>query len=108
MSEYIGQLWAPLSQAVALAQGAAGGNLPALLAQLESGLAGHVGPWVGRDRSVPLTVEELERTFSPEQLNSWAEQAGTTPEALLQAMAQPAPGIPLEGVPALPGGALPP
>ena len=107
MSGYIGQLWAPLSQAVGLAQGAAGGSLPALLAQLESGLAGHVGPWVGRDRNVPLTVEELERTFSPEQLNFWAEQAGTTPEALLQAMAQPAPSIPLEGVPTLLSGTSP-
>ncbi len=107
MSGYIGQLWAPLSQAVGLAQGAAGGSLPALLAQLESGLAGHVGPWVGRDRNVPLTVEELERTFSPEQLNAWAEQAGTTPEALLQAMAQPAPDIPLEDVPLPPSGTLP-
>ena len=108
MSGYIGQLWAPLSQAVGLAQGAAGGSLPALLAQLESGLAGHIGPWVGHNRSVPLTVEELERTFSPEQLNSWAEQAGTTPEMLLPAMAQPAPSIPLEGVPTLPSGTSPP
>lgn len=92
MGEFLGQVLGPLAQILGLAQGAAGGGLPALLAQLENaGLAERVSSWVGHDENLPVTAEELATAFTPEQLNSWAEQAGTTPDALLQTLSEELP-----------------
>ncbi len=89
MSGALGGLFGPLSQALGLAQGAAGGGLPALLAQLENaGLSDRVHSWLGHGENLPVTEAELEAAFSPEQLNAWAEHAGTTPNAVLQTLAQ--------------------
>lgn len=93
MGEFLGQIWAPLAQLLGLAQGAAGGGLPAFLAQLENaGLTEQVESWVGEGENLPVTEAELETVFTPEQLNSWAEQAGTTPDALLETMSRELPG----------------
>ncbi len=84
MGEYLGQVLGPLAQMLGFAQGAAGGGLPALLAQLENaGLAERVSSWVGHGENLPVTADELADVFTPQQLNSWAEQAGTTPDAIL-------------------------
>jgi len=93
MSEFVGQFLGPLAQILGLAQGAAGGGLPAMLAQLENaGLAERVSSWVGHGENLPVTAEELASAFTPEQLNSWAEQAGTTPDALLEVLSKELPG----------------
>ena len=74
------------------AQGAAGGGLTALLAQLENaGLTEQVRSWVGEGENLPVTEAELESAFTPEQLNAWATQAGTTPDALLETLAEELP-----------------
>lgn len=92
MGEFLGQVLGPLAQMLGLAQGAAGGGLPALLAQLENaGLAERVSSWVGHGENLPVTAEELATAFTPEQLNSWAEQAGTTPDALLEVLSEELP-----------------
>lgn len=92
MSEFLGQILGPLAQVLGLAQGAAGGGLSALLAQLENaGLAERVRSWVGHGENLPVTAEELEGAFTPEQLNSWAAQAGTTPDALLETLSRDLP-----------------
>ncbi len=92
MGEFLGQVLGPLAQMLGLAQGAAGGGLPALLAQLENaGLAERVSSWVGHGDNLPVTAEELATAFTPEQLNSWAEQAGTTPDALLEVLSEELP-----------------
>jgi uncharacterized protein YidB (DUF937 family) len=93
MSEFVGGVGGVLTQILGLAQGVAGGGLPALLAQLENaGLSDRVRSWVGTDENLQVTEAELEQAFTPEQLNSWALQAGTTPEALLQIMSAELPG----------------
>ena len=92
MGEYLGQILGPLAQILGYAQGAAGGGLPTLLAQLENaGLAEQVSSWVGHGENLPVTAEELSEAFTPEQLNSWAEQAGTTPDAILELMSKELP-----------------
>ncbi len=92
MGEYLGQILGPLAQMLGFAQGAAGGGLPTLLAQLENaGLAEQVSSWIGRGENLPVTAEELSDAFTPEQLNNWAEQAGTTPDAILELMSKELP-----------------
>ena len=93
MSEFLGSLLGPLAQVLGLAQGAAGGALPSLVAQLENaGLAEQVGSRIGHGENLPVTAEELASAFTPERLNSWAEHAGTTPDALLEIMSKELPG----------------
>ncbi len=88
----MGGFLAPLIQLLGMAQGAAGGGLPALVAQLENaGLEERVRSWMGSGENLPVTEEELEQAFTPEQLNDWALKAGTTPGALLQVMAEQLP-----------------
>lgn len=92
MGEFLGQILGPLAQVLGLAQGAAGGGLPALLAQLENaGLADKVGSWAAQGEQIPVTPEELATVLTPEQLNHLAEQAGTTPDDLLERLAQELP-----------------
>ncbi len=89
MSGALAGLFGPLSQLLGLAQGATGGALPALLAQLENaGLSERVRSWLGEGENLPVTAEELGTAFTPEQLNAWALHAGTTPEAVLQVLAE--------------------
>jgi uncharacterized protein YidB (DUF937 family) len=96
MSEFLGQalgsLPGLLTQIVGAAQGAAGGGLPALLAQLENaGLGKEVRSWVGHEENLPVAPEQLEKVFPREQLEGWAKEAGTTPEALLKVLAEALP-----------------
>lgn len=89
MSGALGRLLGPLSQLLGLAEGATGGDLTVILAQLENaGLSKRVQSWLGRGENLPVTAAELETAFSPEQLNAWAEHAGTTPQAVLQTLAE--------------------
>jgi len=83
-----------LTQIVGAAQGAAGGGLPALLAQLENvGLGEQVRSWIGHGENLPVTPEQLAPAFTPEQLEAWAKAAGTTPEALLKVLAEALPQV---------------
>ena len=92
MGEFLGQVLGPLAQLLGVAQGAAGGGLPALLAQLENaGLGEQVGSWAAQGEQLPVTAEELATVLTPEQLNHLAEQAGTTPNVLLERLAQELP-----------------
>jgi uncharacterized protein YidB (DUF937 family) len=94
MSEFLGSMLGSVSQLLGLAQGSAGGGLSTLILQLENGGLGEkVRSWVGHGENQPVTPEELSTAFSPEQLNAWAEQAGTTPEALLKEMADTLPHV---------------
>lgn len=86
--EFIG----PLAQVLGMIEGAGAGELPALLAQLENaGLADKVRSWIGHGANSPLTPEELGRALTPEQLDAWAAQAGTSPDTLLAHLSQELP-----------------
>ncbi|MBU6498515.1 MAG: DUF937 domain-containing protein [Rhodospirillales bacterium] len=92
MSEFVGQMLGQLAQLLGVAQGAAGGGLTTLLAQLENaGLGERVRSWIGHGENLPVTEEELARAFTPEQLQAWAKEAGTTPEALLKVLVEALP-----------------
>ena len=106
MSGFLGQISGSLAQILGLAQGAAGGAFPCLLCQLENaGLAERVKSWIGHGDNLPVTAEELAVAFTPEQLNDWAFQAGTTPDALLAIMSEELPGtISQAALPAEPHG----
>jgi uncharacterized protein YidB (DUF937 family) len=95
-----------LTQLVGTAQGAAGGGLPALLQQMETaGLGEQARAWVGGQPHVPVAPEQLGQVFPPGQVDEWARQAGTTPEALLQVLAQ---ALPHAVDHATPNGEVPP
>jgi uncharacterized protein YidB (DUF937 family) len=95
-----------LTQIVGGAQGAAGGGLPALLQQHEAaGLGAHAASWVGQGPNIPVTGEQLGTVFPPEQVASWAQQAGTSPEQLLAVLSQ---ALPHAIDHATPGGEVPP
>ena len=88
-----GSIGALLTQLAGLAQGAAGGGFPVLLAQFENaGLGERFRSWMGHGDNLPVTEAELERVFSPEQLNSWAEHVGASPDAMLTILARDLPG----------------
>jgi len=92
MSDILMQLPALLTQIIGAAQGAAGGGLPALLAQLENvGLGDQVRSWIEHGENLPVTPEQLEKVFPREQIEAWAISAGTTPEALLKVLAEALP-----------------
>jgi uncharacterized protein YidB (DUF937 family) len=77
-----------LSQILGTTEGATGGGLQALLGQLESaGLGEHVRSWIGSGPNQPITPEQLGQAIPQDQLASWAQQAGTTAEELLPALA---------------------
>lgn len=89
-----------LDQMLGLAQGMAGGALPMLLAQLENaGLSERVQSWLGHGENIPVTAQELEGVFTPEQLNAWAEHAGTSPDAVLQALSEHLPDAVAQNTP---------
>jgi len=83
-----------LTQIVGAAQGAAGGGLPALLAQMENaGLGAEVRSWVSHGENLPVEPEQLARVFPREQVEAWATEAGTTPEAVLKLLAEALPEL---------------
>ena len=94
MSEFLGQMMGGLAQMLGIMQGAAGGGLTGIVAQLENaGLTEKVRSWVGHGENIPVTPEELRAAFDDHQLEDWARQAGTTPEALLKVLAEALPKV---------------
>lgn len=76
-----------VAQLFGLAQGATGGTVLEILAMLENaGMGAQVRSWLGPGENHPVTAAQLGAAFSPEQLNDWAMQAGTTPDAVLLAL----------------------
>jgi uncharacterized protein YidB (DUF937 family) len=94
MGEFLGQMMGGLAQLLGLAEGASGGDLSVMLAELENaGLSERVRSWMGHGENLPVTPEELAAAFPPEQLQAWASKAGTTPQALLEILAEALPRV---------------
>jgi uncharacterized protein YidB (DUF937 family) len=58
-----------------------------------AGLGTYVQSWVGTGANQPITVDHVGSVFSPEQLQGWAQQAGTTPDAIRDVLAQAIPHV---------------
>ena len=83
MSGFAGAL-GQLAQMLGLAEGATGGALAPMLAQLETaGLGDRVQSWTGSATPLPVAPHELARAFTPQQVGAWAAQSGTTPHHVL-------------------------
>ena len=78
-----------LTQLLGSAQGAAGGGLPTLLAQLENaGLGQQVASWVGGGENLPISAEHIMAAIPPEQLDEWAAKVGVSHEQLATVLAE--------------------
>lgn len=72
--------------------GGSGGGLGGLLSRFQSaGLGPQAQSWVGPGENQPISPDQVGQVFSPEQISSWASQAGTTPDAMRQVLAQALP-----------------
>lgn len=91
MSEFM-MAFSGLAQLLGAAEGAGGGVWPGMLAQLEmAGFGSHVASWRGEAENLPVTADDLSTAFTPQQIQAWAAQAGTTPDVLLQRLAEALP-----------------
>jgi uncharacterized protein YidB (DUF937 family) len=90
MSGFLGSL----TQLLGIAQGAAGGDLPALLLELENaGMAEHVLSWKGEGEHKLPTIEELRAAIPPARLQDLANQAGISAEQMLRVLAEELPDV---------------
>jgi len=73
-----------LAQMLGMTEGATGGALAPVLAQLENaGLGDRVRSWTGGATPLPVHPHELAQAFTPQQVSVWAAQSGTTPHHVL-------------------------
>jgi uncharacterized protein YidB (DUF937 family) len=80
-------------------------GVAAIISKFQSaGLGQHVQSWVGTGQNVPVSADQVGQVFSPEQIEGWAQQAGTTPDALRGVLAEALPHL-IDHV--TPGGAVP-
>jgi len=64
----------------------------AIISRFEAaGLGQHVQSWVGNGENAPVTGEQVGQAFSPEEIEGWAQRAGTTPDAMRDVLAQALP-----------------
>ena len=58
-----------------------------------AGLGTYVQSWVGVGTNQPISVDHVSSAFSPQQIQGWAQRAGTTPEAISNVLAQAIPHV---------------
>jgi uncharacterized protein YidB (DUF937 family) len=69
-----------------------GGGVSALVSRFEAaGLGAHAQSWVSEGENMPVSAEQVGQVFSPDQLQGWASQAGTTPDKLQAVLAEALP-----------------
>jgi uncharacterized protein YidB (DUF937 family) len=67
-----------------LAQGTGGGGLAGLASRFEAaGLGPQIQSWIGSGANQPISSDQLAKVFSRDEIQGWANQAGTTPGSLL-------------------------
>ncbi len=86
-----GQGQSPLAgvlQQILAQQGGVGG----LVSRFErAGLGTQANSWVGTGPNQPVTPDQVGQVFTPDQIGAWAAQAGTTPDAMRQVLAEALP-----------------
>lgn len=82
-----------LQQVLTMSQGNQGG-IAALVSRFQAaGLGEHAQSWVGTGENRPISADQVGQVFTPDELQGWAQQAGTTPEALQGILAQALPRV---------------
>jgi uncharacterized protein YidB (DUF937 family) len=72
-------------------QGSAGG-VSAVVSKFEAaGMGTQAQSWVGTGANHPVTADQVGQVFTPDQISGWASQAGTTPDAMRQVLAEALP-----------------
>ena len=81
-------------------------GLSALISRFEAaGLGQQAQSWVGTGANQPVSHDQIGQVFNENQINAWAGQAGTTPDAMRQVLAQALPHV-VDHL--TPGGQMPP
>jgi uncharacterized protein YidB (DUF937 family) len=70
-----------------------GGGVASLIQRFEgAGLGEHAQSWVSPDNNnMPISADHIGRVFSPEEIEGWAAQAGTTPDRMRSVLAEALP-----------------
>ena len=71
----------------------------------QAGYGQQANSWVGASANQPVSPEQVGHVFAPEQIEQWATQAGTTPDAMRQVLAE---AVPHTVDQLTPGGQVPP
>jgi uncharacterized protein YidB (DUF937 family) len=76
-----------------MAGGGTGSNgVATLVSRFEAvGLGQHAQSWVSSGENVPISPDELSKVFSQDEIQGWAQQAGTSPDAILKLLAEALP-----------------
>jgi uncharacterized protein YidB (DUF937 family) len=76
-----------------MAGGGGGSNgVAALVSRFEAaGLAQPAQSWVGTGQNLPVSSNDLTKVFSQNEIQGWAQQAGTSPDAILKVLAEALP-----------------
>ncbi len=77
---------------VLAAKGGENQGVAGIISRFENaGLGQHVQSWVGTGENVPLSGDQVGQAFSREEIESWAQQAGTTPDTMRGVLAEALP-----------------
>jgi uncharacterized protein YidB (DUF937 family) len=69
-----------------------GGGVNTLVSRFQTaGLGAQAQSWVAEGDNMPVSGAQIGQVFSPEQLQGWASQAGTTPDKLQAVLAEALP-----------------
>ncbi len=58
-----------------------------------AGLGTQVQSWIGSGANAQISPDHVSSVFSPEQIQGWAQQAGTTPDAIRGVLAEAIPHV---------------
>lgn len=83
-----------LAQLLGAAEGATGGSLPVILAQLENaGFRDHVRSWFGQGENLPITAEHIAQAIPAEELDALATKFGVPRENVAALLAEVLPRV---------------
>jgi uncharacterized protein YidB (DUF937 family) len=82
-----------LQEVLSGGQGQSGG-ISALISRFEqAGLGEHAQSWLTNGQNKPVSSEQIGQVFSSQEIDSWAQQAGTTPDKMKQVLAEALPHV---------------
>lgn len=81
-----------LQQIVAGGGGQGSNGIAALVSRFEAvGLGQHAQSWVSTGENLPISPDQLTKVFSQDEIQGWAQQAGTSPDAILKVLSEALP-----------------